>query len=250
MAEIVRAEALSHRFPDGREGLAGVSLSLGEGEFVVLAGRNGAGKSLLAKHLIGLKRPSSGKVLFRGKPIEKDLPGARASIGLVFQDAESQVIGQTVAEDVAFGPENLRMGRDEIRSRVEHALLRVGMAGMGDRRPDSLSGGEKRRLAIAGVLAMDAECVILDEPFANLDLESIRMVVSTLRDLHAAGCCVLAMTHELEKVLALATRLVILESGAIRFDGDPDAFPREDFERYGLADPYRSYADRSQLAWL
>lgn len=250
MAELLRAVDLWHRFPDGKNGLAGVTLALGEGEFIVLAGRNGSGKSLLAKHLIGLNRPSSGSVLFLGQNIERDLRRVRSSVGLVFQDAEAQVIGQTVAEDVAFGPENLKMGRAEIEERVSRALEKVGMAGMGERRPDSLSGGEKRRLAIAGVLALDARCIILDEPFANLDLASIRMVVRSLRDLHRDGTAILLLTHELEKVLALATRLVMLDSGRIGYDGDPDSFPRADFETYGLSDPYRSYAERSELAWL
>jgi biotin transport system ATP-binding protein len=250
MDELLRTEDLWHRFPDGKAGLAGVSLSIKKGDFLVLAGRNGSGKSLLVKHMIGLKEPSSGKVLFRGESVMKNLLKVRSSVGLVFQDAESQVIGQTVGEDVAFGPENLRLDRQEIDGRVKSSLTRVGMAGMEERQPDSLSGGEKRRLAIAGVLAMDAECLILDEPFANLDLDSIRMVMRTLRDLHSRGSTILLLTHELEKVLALATRLVVLQSGAIRFDGDPDDFPADGFERYGLADPYKASAKRSDLAWL
>lgn len=250
MDELLRTEDLWHRFPDGTAGLSGISLSIAKGDFLALAGRNGSGKSLLVKHLVGLRLPSSGRVLFRGEPIGKDLQRLRSSVGLVFQDADSQVIGQTVGEDVAFGPGNLRLGRSEIEERVRRSLARVGMSGMEDRRPDSLSGGEKRRLAVAGVLAMDAECVILDEPFANLDLASIRMVLRTLRDLHAKGTTVVVLTHELEKTLALATRLVVLEAGQKRFDGSPDDFPREGFERYGLADPYRSCAVRGDLAWL
>lgn len=250
MDELLRTEDLWHRFPDGTAGLAGISLSLARGDFLMLAGRNGSGKSLLVKHLIGLRQPSSGRVLYRGEPIGKDFQQLRSRVGLVFQDAESQLIGQTVADDVSFGPENLRLERSEIEARVKRSLERVGMAGFEDRRPDSLSGGEKRRLAVAGVLAMDAECVILDEPFANLDLGSIRMVLRTLRDLHAGGTTILLLTHELEKALALATRLVVLESGQKRFDGSPDDFPRDGFERYGLADPYRSCAARSELVWL
>ncbi len=249
MDEILRVEDLWHRFPGGKAGLAGPSFAIGRGECVVLAGRNGSGKSLLVKHLVGLRRPTSGRVLFRGAPIEKDLRAVRSSVGLVFQDAESQVVGQTVEEDVAFGPGNLRLPREEIAGRVARALERVGMSGFGDRRPDSLSGGEKRRLAIAGVLAMDAECVIMDEPFANLDLESIRMVLRTLESLRSSGTTLMVLTHELEKVLALATRLIVLEEGSIRYDGDPDAFPRADFERYGLADPYKAPRGRSELLW-
>jgi biotin transport system ATP-binding protein len=121
---------------------------------------------------------------------------------------------------------------------------------MGQRRPDSLSGGERRRLSIAGTLAMEAECLILDEPFANLDFESIRLVLKTVTELHAQGTTIVLVTHELEKVLAHATRLAIMDSGAIVYDGAPDGLDPADFERHGLSNPYRNQSLRSDLSWI
>ncbi len=250
MTELLRLEKVDHRFSDGSLGLSEISLCLNQGDFLVLAGRNGSGKSLLVRHLLGLCRPSSGRVLYRGVPISAQLEKVRSALGLVFQEAEAQIIGQTVDEDVAFGPENLRLPRRLIEERREKAMRRVHLDGLGGRLPDSLSGGERRRLAIAGSLAMEAECLILDEPFANLDLPSIRLCLETIVELHASGTTILLLTHELEKVLAHANRLAIMERGRLAYDGSPDDFYPEEFERYGLANPYRSYQRRADLSWL
>ncbi|MCX7024652.1 MAG: ABC transporter ATP-binding protein [Spirochaetes bacterium] len=250
MPELLRFEALGHRFPDGGRGLEGITLAVSDGEFLIVAGRNGSGKTLLMRHAVGLAKPSEGRVLFRGKPVRDELKAVRAAVGYVFQDADAQMIGRTAAEDVAFGPANLRLPPDEIGKRTRAALDAADLAWAGDRSPDTLSGGERRRLAVAGVLAMEPECVILDEPFANLDYPSIRSTLSLIAGIHRAGRTVVLLTHELEKVLAHATRLVVMDAGRIAFDGDPDAFPKGDFERYGLVDPWRRPERRSDLSWL
>lgn len=250
MAELARVEALVHRFADGGLGLSGAELGLDEGDFLVLAGRNGSGKSLLARHLVGLARPSSGLVLCRGRPVAADPLAARRTIGYVFQDADAQIVGQTLLEDAAFGPSNLGLPRPEIAARAREALAQVGLSGLETRRPDSLSGGERRRLAIAGVLALRPACVLLDEPFANLDLPAIRSVLAVIVALHAGGRAIVVVTHELEKVLAHATRLAVMEGGRVVYDGRPDGLDRSRYEELGLMDPFRSGAALRELTWL
>jgi energy-coupling factor transporter ATP-binding protein EcfA2 len=250
VSELARLERVRHCFSSGAFGLRDVSLSISQGDLLVLAGRNGSGKTLLVRHLVGLARPTEGRVLYRGQPIERDLRAVRSSIGLVFQDAEAQIIGRTVAEDVAFGPSNLRLPAAEIRARVEAALAACGLGAFSARAPESLSGGERRRLAIAGVLAMRPECLVLDEPFSNLDFPAIQQTLATMLSLHAAGTTLVVLTHELEKVLAHATRLAVLDAGALVYDGPADGLPPERFLEHGLMNPYRHGAVRSELSWL
>ena len=250
MSELLRFDSIFHHFEDGKSGLHNICLSIDDGEFLVLAGRNGSGKTLLMHHAVGLAFQSEGKMLFRGKPVHKHLKKVRSSIGYVFQDADAQIVGQTIAEDAAFGPGNLGLSLEEIKNRVDSALLATGLEKIRNQTPDTLSGGEKRRLAIAGILAMEPSCLILDEPFTNLDYPSIKAILSVIVNIHKSGKTVILLTHELEKVLAHATRLVVLESGKIVFDGNPDNFPSSGFEAYGLIDPWRKPACRSDLSWL
>jgi biotin transport system ATP-binding protein len=250
VAELIGVRGLCHRFGDGVLGLSDISLSVDEGDFLLVAGRNGSGKSLLVKHFTGLCKPSSGLVCYRGKDIGKDIGRVRCALGMVFQDSDSQVIGQTIDEDVSFGPENLRLPRQEIEKRRDQALGRVSLSGMGQRRPDSLSGGERRRLAIAGTLAMEAECLILDEPFANLDRDGVCSVVRIISDLHRSGIALLVVTHELEKILGLADRLVVMDRGEIVLSGMPAPTLSAGVEAYGLRDPLRHPRSIEDLAWL
>ena len=157
---IIEIENLSHRFADGTVGLEGINLEIREGSLVVIAGINGSGKTTLLRHLNGLLLPTAGSVRLAGVPVEQDLLKARQFVGMMFQDADSQIVGETVYEDVAFGPENLRMERGQINRRVSRALRVVGLSGLADQRPHLLSGGEKRRLAIAGILAMEPRVII------------------------------------------------------------------------------------------
>lgn len=238
MSELLRAEALVHRFPDGHEGLMRVDFRLDDGEFLVLAGRNGSGKTLLMRHFLGFATPSAGRALFRGRDVARCADQARRAIGYVFQDTDAQILGQTVRQDLAFGPSNLRLPREEIDTRVRDALTAARLSGLETRRPESLSGGEKRRLAIAGILAMKSECIILDEPFANLDLDSIMDLLALLADLKRAGTTLLVLTHELEKVIHLADRLVIMDRGAIAYDGTPQDPDPALYRPHGLVNPH------------
>lgn len=246
--------ALTKRFPDGtadgKAALSGIDLDIRERECLVIAGSNGSGKTLLMRMLVGLATPTSGTAAFRGQPVAADPARVRRSVGLVFQDADAQVVGETVEEDVAFGPRNLRLPEDEVERRVEAALAATGLETKRESPPRRLSGGEKRRLAVAGVLAMGCEAVIMDEPFANLDWPGVVQVLRTVSDLRDAGKTVVVLTHELEKVLAHADRLVILDKGSVRDDGPPAAVLARGVAAYGIRDPRHRYATVEDCTWL
>ncbi len=218
---ILRTAELTHCFPNGTVGIDRINLDVYENEFLVITGPNGSGKSVLMKHLNGLLKPTSGKIYLRDKDIFSDIRKSRRRIGLVFQDADSQIVGQTVEKDTSFGPENLRLSREDITRRVEKSLENVDLLDKRDFRPHLLSGGEKRRLAVAGVLAMDSDILIFDEPFSNLDYPGIKNVLSQILSLKGKGHTVILITHDLGKVLAHADRLVIMNSGRIIHQGKP-----------------------------
>ena len=230
---LVAAENLCHRFPGGASGLENVTAEFRPGEFVIIAGRNGSGKTLLTRHLVGLLRPGSGRVLFKGKPVEENLAEARRTLGLVFQDADSQLVGQSVEEELRFGPENIRLPEEEIQQRAARVRRLLGLDSLNEVPPARLSGGEKRRLAIGGVLTMEPEILILDEPFANLDYPGVVEVLTILKKLKSDGKGIILITHELEKALAHADRLIIMDRGRIVCDG-PAALTAPSAGKYGL----------------
>ena len=246
---IIELQNVSHYFENGAIGLEGVDLSIAEGEFVVLTGKNGSGKTTLVQHLNGLLLPSSGTVTVAGVSVSRDLARARQIVGMVFQNADSQIVGETVYEDVAFGPENLRLDRKEIHLRVSAALTRVGLQNAADLRPHLLSGGEKRRLAIAGVLAMKPRVIALDEPFASLDYPGTRQVLEQVLSLHQAGHTILIVTHDLEKVIAHADRLIFMSGGKIVQDGPPASIIKAS-EQFGVREPCASRFGMEIASWL
>lgn len=248
-APIIRVDRLSHRFADGTVGLDRVTLAIGRGAFVLVAGANGSGKTTLLRHLNGLLRPTSGSVVVDGVSVPENPRRARTLVGMVFQDADSQIVGETVREDVAFGPENLKLAPGEIDKRVAGALAATGLEALADQRPHLLSGGEKRRLAIAGVLAMDPRVLVLDEPFSNLDYLGVRDVLSRVVALHRQGRTILLTTHDLGKVAAHADRLVMMQSGRIACDGTPrEVIDRS--EEFGVRRPRAAALGVEALSWL
>ncbi|MDR1787896.1 MAG: energy-coupling factor ABC transporter ATP-binding protein [Treponema sp.] len=250
MPPLFSVHGLSKRFANGCEALVSVSMDIAEGECLLVAGSNGSGKTVLTRILAGLTEPSAGEVLFRGEPLASRIALLRRTVGLVFQDADAQIVGETVAEDIAFGPENLRLSREAVRERVEDALARFALADKRGASPRSLSGGEKRRLAVAGVAAMGCEAVILDEPFANLDWHGVRQVLQVIQNLKNDKRTVILLTHELEKALAFADRLLILHKGEIKADGPPDAVLDMLDPAWGVRDP-RGRCDRAaDCTWL
>jgi biotin transport system ATP-binding protein len=202
------------------------------------------------KIIAGLMDPSEGEVLFRGQPLAKAVDSLRSSLGLVFQDADAQILGETVAEDTAFGPRNLGLSREQVAERVGAALKALAIEDKRDFPPRRLSGGEKRRLAVAGVIAMGCGAVIMDEPFANLDWPGVIHVLEIVRDLKAAGKTLIILTHELEKVLAFVDRLAILHQGILREDGTPEEVLLRLKPEYGVRNPLHGYKIVGDCTWL
>ncbi len=245
---LFRLEAIRKRFSNGYEALRGVNLEIWTGEFLVIAGANGSGKTVLMRCLIGLAAPSSGRIFHRG---QLTTPGVvNSDVGLVFQDADAQLIGETVEEDISFGPNNLRLNRDEVRHRTEAAMEMMDLTTKRDFPPRRLSGGEKRRLAIAGILAMGCDTIIMDEPFANLDWPGIVLVLRALRDLKEAGKTLIVLTHELEKIVAHADRLALLAEGRICEDGPPELVLDKLIPKYAVRDPRRHYDTVKDCTWI
>lgn len=238
-----------------------INLDIYAGQCLLIAGSNGSGKTMLMRIIAGLLAPGGGEVFFRGQSLysaasRRDTAGhtvekkLRRELGLVFQDADAQILGETVAEDVAFGPENLGLSTAEVEGRVNRAIDALGLSSKRASPPRRLSGGEKRRLAVAGILAMGCGAVIMDEPFANLDWPGVVQTLGIIADLKKNGKTLIILTHELEKVLALADRLVILHQGNIRDDGKPvEVLDRLD-PGWGVRDPRRNYAAVEDCSWL
>ena len=246
---LVETYRLGHRYGVDRWVLQDVTLSIASGAFVVVSGANGSGKTTLLKHFNGLLLPDSGWVKVAGTDVSKDPRSARRCVGMVFQDADTQIVGETVAEDVAFGPENLRLSRAEVNFRVEAAAILMGIGHLLERRPYELSGGEKRRLAIAGVLAMDPKVMVLDEPFSNLDWPATRQVLEGILKLQKTGRTIIVSTHDLEKVVAYADRLLVMEKGRIVLDGDPESLAGRT-EAYGVRPPCSVRWGKGVQPWL
>ncbi|ELZ04328.1 energy-coupling factor ABC transporter ATP-binding protein [Natrialba aegyptia] len=202
--------------------LEDLSLTIENGEFVVLVGPNGSGKTTLLRHCNGLLTPDSGTVLVDGTRVEADLIAARSTVGMVFQHPRDQFVAATVGADVAFGPENLGLDRPEIDSRVTAALEAVNMADREDDRIETLSGGEQARVAIAGALAMKPSYLVLDEPFTGLDTPARRSVRSRLESLSDRGTGVLLATHDLREIRDLADRVIGMQDGQIIIDEPPE----------------------------
>ncbi len=207
---------LSFHYPDGRQALQEVSLRISRGEKVALVGPNGAGKSTLMLHLNGILGDSS-PVQVAGLPLTKaNLPLIRAKVGLVFQNPDDQLFSPTVFEDVAFGPLHMGLPEAEVRARVTRALEQVGMSHYAHRLSHHLSVGEKKRIAIATVLAMDPEILVLDEPSAGLDPRARRSLITLLRVLPLT---MLVATHDMLMVRELFPRMVIMDEGRVVADG-------------------------------
>jgi cobalt/nickel transport system ATP-binding protein len=214
---IVEARGLRFAYPDGRLALDGVNLHVHPGERVALLGPNGSGKTTLVLHLNGILLPQEGSVHIAGIPVVREnFPEVRRRVGIVFQDPDDQVFMPTVYEDVAFGPANLGLRGAELRSRVETALAAVGMEERSGRVPHHLSYGERRLVAVATVLAMEPEILVLDEPSANLDPAGRRELAEVLDRL---GLTMLMVTHDLPYALLLCDRAVVINRGRIAADG-------------------------------
>lgn len=225
----IEVKNLTHIYMEGTpfeaRALDSVSLSIRDGEFIGVIGHTGSGKSTLIAHLNALDRPEPGTVFVNGMDLgakDADLAKVRRTVGLVFQYPEYQLFEETVAKDVAFGPRNLKLPEDEVQARVRRAMEMVGLAERyADRSPFDLSGGQKRRAAIAGVLAMEPSILILDEPAAGLDPVGRREMLDLVKRIHEAGTTVVMVSHSMDDVGRLCDRLIVLEHGHVAFTGTP-----------------------------
>ena len=214
---VLDLRGVAFAYPDGHQALFGVDLHVHPGERVALLGPNGAGKTTMVLHLNGILRAGRGSVAISGLPVEDaNLLEIRRRVGIVFQDPDDQLFMPSVRDDVAFGPANLGLPRPVIEERVESALRAVGMLEYADRPPHHLSFGQRRRVAVATVLAMEPEILVLDEPSSNLDPASRRELADIITSL---GVTVLMVTHDLPYALQLCERSVILADGVITADG-------------------------------
>ncbi|MEU4453117.1 ABC transporter ATP-binding protein [Nocardioides sp. NPDC023903] len=214
---VLDVHGLAFAYPDGHQALFGVDLHVHRGERVALLGPNGAGKTTLVLHLNGIHLAGAGSVAVSGLPVTKaNIKEIRRRVGIVFQDPDDQLFMGTVREDVAFGPANLGLRGEALDAKVTEALAKVGMEEYVDRPPHHLSFGQRRRVAVATVLAMDPEILVLDEPSSNLDPASRRELADILRDLDVT---VLMVTHDLPYALELCDRSVILDGGIVAAEG-------------------------------
>lgn len=223
--------------------LRDVSLTVHRGEFLGLAGHTGSGKSTLVQHLNGLIRPQEGSVHALGLDLsqKKDAAAVKAKVGVVFQYPERQLFAETVAQDVAYGPHNLGLSQDEVTRRVESSLARVGLdlAAVGDKSPFDLSGGQQRRVAFAGVLAMEPEVLVLDEPMAGLDPAARKDFLQLIGRLHREGLTVVMVSHSMDDLAQCCDRVVVMNEGAVFAEGSPaQVFARADeLKSIGLGVP-------------
>ncbi|HWQ73390.1 MAG TPA: ABC transporter ATP-binding protein [Desulfitobacteriaceae bacterium] len=208
---------IHYSYPDGFQAINGLSFSIRQGESVGIIGANGAGKSTLLMLLMGILFPSRGEILLRKMPVtKKTLPKLREKLGMVFQDPDDQLFMTTVYDDVAFGPRNYKLDETEVKLRVERSLELVGISHLYDRAPFKLSEGQKRAAAIASILSMQPEILVMDEPTAALDPKSRRKVMNLL---HNIGQTKIITSHDLDMVFDLCERTIVLKNGVIAADG-------------------------------
>lgn len=234
----IKLESLSHTYQGGSPfqstALHDVNLVIEDRDLLALIGHTGSGKSTLAQHLNGLLQPTSGRVLLDGQDINEkssDKRALRFAVGLVFQYPEHQLFEETVKKDIGFGPRNMGLGEAEVDARVREAMDKIGLPydEIAEKSPFELSGGQMRRVALAGVLAMRPRILVLDEPTAGLDPRARDFLLNDVRRLHAEGTSVVMISHSMDDVARLATRVAVLEKGRLVMEGSPgEIFARVD----------------------
>jgi cobalt/nickel transport system ATP-binding protein len=222
--KMLEVKNIKYSYNADYQALKGVSLKVEKGDMVALLGKNGAGKSTLFLHLNGIYQPDEGQVFIDGEELKydkKSLLKFRQKVGIVFQNPDDQIFAPTVEEDVAFGPLNLGLPMEEVQDRVEEALSRVGMSGFEKTAPHHLSGGQKKRVAIAGILAMKPEVMVLDEPTAGLDPQGVVDLSILLNELNDEGITIVISTHEVDLVPNYAKKVFVLVDGLLIAEGTP-----------------------------
>lgn len=221
---MLEVKNIKYSYNKDYQALKGVSLKVEDGEMVALLGKNGAGKSTLFLHLNGIYEPDEGQVFIEGEELKydkKSLLKFRQKVGIVFQNPDDQIFAPTVEEDVAFGPLNLDLPMEEVQKRVTESLARVGMSGFEKKAPHHLSGGQKKRVAIAGILAMKPKIMVLDEPTAGLDPQGVTALTKLLKELNEEGITIIISTHEVNLVPDYAKKVFVLVDGLLIAEGTP-----------------------------
>lgn len=243
---IIQLENITKKFTDGTVALNNINLKIYTKDFIVIGGSNGSGKSVLMSIIANLDKATSGKIINNAK--EQNL---NSHIALIFQDADSQILGDTPQEDIAFGLKQMNLSKDQIKCKTDEYLSYCELSQKRLSPARLLSGGEKRRLSVASVLAMDCDIIIFDEPFANLDWPGVQLVTKVLKDLSQQNKTIIILTHETEKVLGLSNRFVILNKGQIEFDGTPQEAltKKEIWKNANIKYPLTSYSKLEDLIW-
>lgn len=223
--------------PNNFHALNNVSMKIEDGECVIIGGANGSGKSMLMSVIAGLTEPTKGNVETNGR------------VGLIFQDPDTQILGETPEEDISFGLKNLKIPKDQHQEIIQKVLAKTGLEKRKGFPARFLSGGEKRRLATASILAMDCPIIIFDEPYANLDYTGVKQVNELIEMLKKENHTVLILTHELEKCYALADRFIVLFEGNKVFDGNPEEGLKQNLEEWSIRNPLCSYKEKNDLLW-
>lgn len=224
MNNIIEAKNITYLYPDGTKALDNINFSVEKGQMVSLLGKNGAGKSTLFLHFNGIFEGESGDILVDGEKLKydkKSLLKVRQIVGIVFQNPDDQLFAPTVEEDVAFGPLNIGLSQEETKKRVTDALARVGMEGYEKKPPHHLSGGQKKRVAIAGILAMNPEIMVLDEPTSGLDPKGASKILKLLYELNREGMTIIISTHDVDLVPLYSNKVNIIRDGKIIKVGTP-----------------------------
>lgn len=222
---IIETKGLTYSYENGETALKGVTLGISEGKKTVILGPNGSGKSTLFLHMNGVLRPEKGIVLFEGEPLRydnKSLASLRQKVGLVFQNPDDQIFASTVEDDVAFGPLNLGLPRADVEERVKAALDIVDMAGFRRRPTQQLSFGQRKRVALAGALAMDPRVLLMDEPTAGLDAQMVREILELTEELNNKGKTLVISTHDVDLAYEWADEVILISGGSVLFSGTID----------------------------
>lgn len=240
--ELLRLEHICFRYEDKFPALKDVSITFQKGERIAVLGNNGAGKSTFFLCCNGILRPQSGDIFLKGQKMSSskaDIRRLRQTVGLVFQEPDTQIIAGTVGNEVSFGPMNLGLDRQEVELRITRSLAQMNLEGYENRAPHYLSGGEKKRVSIADILAMEPDMILLDEPTASLDPENVVLLEQTLKELNRAGITLVVSTHDVDFAYGFAERAVVLSRGEIIRDAGIEAVFRDDgvLRRAGLKKP-------------
>ncbi len=245
---MIEIKNLHHHYPDGTYALRGIDLTISKGELFLICGPNGSGKTTLLRIIAGLIRPSKGYINING--FSPDSMIFRRMVGVIFQDPDAQIIGETVREDISFGPENMGLKKREIEERVDRAIARMGLKGLEEKPCYLLSGGEKRRLAIAGVMAMNPEVLLFDEPFSHLDYPGISELLKYLIQLHKEGHTIIITTHDIEKIITHVDRIAVLKDGEIKASGPPEEDLLKALPSFGVRPPCYIILKGRKISWL